>query len=182
MKYIRGWFVKVVLFSMVLILKPLISYSQNIKDLREIGNYVQIFYNTLNDYQNGVTLNGYSRIKLKFRYDGSNGWELRVFANSSEIEYEGGASNNLNLSELEISSVVISTSDPSISVTSPFTPPVGPFNPSDATQVIATGSGGTVGTDPPVEMELSFSYHMGNMVNKAPGLYFVNLQFLLVEK
>ncbi|MDI3528169.1 MAG: hypothetical protein PWR03_2353 [Tenuifilum sp.] len=180
MSYIKGWFKTVVLLSMVLIIKPLSSYSQDIKSLREIGNYVQIFYNTLDDYQNGVTLNGYTRVKIKFRVDGSSGWELRVFAQTSTIEHEDGT-NSLPLTALELTPAILSTTDPTASVVTPFNPPQGPYNPSDATQVIASGTGGTIGTNPPIEAEFSISYKTGNMVNEIPGLYFVTLQFLLVE-
>ncbi len=181
MKSIKDWFIFGVLFMLVNF-KPIYSYSQNIKDLREIGNYVQIFYNTLNDYQTGVTLNGYTRIRLKFRYDGSSGWELRLFTNSAEIEYEGAPTENLDLTDLSITPTILSTSDPTNTINGSYSLVQGPFDPSKPEQVLVSGTGGTVGTDPPIEVEISITYSMGNMLNKPPGLYFVTLQFLLVEK
>lgn len=181
MKSIKEWFIFCVLFILVYF-KPNYSYSQNIKDLREIGNYVQIFYNTLNDYQNGVTLNGYTRISIKFRYDGSSGWELRLFTNSAEIEYEGGPTGNLDLTALTITPTIISTTDPTITINGSYSLVQGPFDPSKPEQVLVSGKGGTVGTNPPIEVEISITYSMGNMLNTPPGLYFITLQFLLVEK
>jgi hypothetical protein len=154
----------------------------DIKDLRVIGNFVQFSYNTFDHFENGITLTGWTRARIKFRYDGSSGWELRMWAMTTEIEYEGAAGNNIDLSDLEITPIITNTTDATASINALFALDVGPYDPVSPTQVIADGDEGTVGLDPAEDIELTITYKLGAMINKPEGLYFVNLVLLLVEK
>ncbi len=146
------------------------------------GNYVQFSYNTLDQFNNGITLSGWTRVTAKFRYDGSSGWEIRMWTLSNEIEYEGESEHNIQLSELEITPISINSTDASATVNVTFALAEGHYDPMLTNQVIAEGDGGTVGAAPPVEIELTITYKLGSMINKPDGLYFVNLVLLLVEK
>lgn len=159
-----------------------VNAQADIKDLRVIGNYVQFSYNTFDHFENGITLTGWTRARIKFRYDGSSGWELRLWAMSSEIEYEGAAGNNIALTDLEITPIITSSTDATASINALFVLEEGPYDPISATQVIADGDEGTVGANPAEEIELTITYTLGAMINKPEGLYFVNLALLLVEK
>ena len=156
--------------------------QDDVKDLRVIGNYVQFSYNTLQQFNVGITLTGWTRVTIKFRYDGSSGWELRLWSLSSEIEYEGDISNNIDLSELGITPIITNTTDATAAINPLFALAEGPYDPLNPAQVIATGDEGILGTDPVEEIELSITYSLGSMINKPEGLYFVNLVLLLVEK
>jgi hypothetical protein len=171
------------LFLLIAIAQLLFAVSANAQDinnLKILGNNVQFSYNTLNQFNTGITLDGWTRINAKFRYEGSNGWEIRMYALSSQIEYEGGEpSDNIDLADLEIIPFIISgsgTTDLTAAINTSF------ILATDEDEIIAEGDGGTVGSDPPVDIELTISYKMGNMINKPEGLYFVSVRLILVEK
>ncbi len=146
-----------------------------LKDLQVSGTNIQFIFSSLLNYNNGIELNGWTRLKIKYKYTGKNGWQLLVRANDTHLRYEGDASNDIPVGNLELISSVTSSDDATTVITNPF-------NTSDLDQILVTGDGG----DPnQVNVDIIISYRIGfppnAMINKPEGLYFVTLRFLLVE-
>ncbi|MFP4557618.1 MAG: hypothetical protein ACLFNU_12185 [Bacteroidales bacterium] len=171
-----------IFFVWVLIFMPIGAKAQDpLLDLRVTGNFVEFNYSALEHFNNGISLNSWSRVRIRFKDSGSTGWELRMWALSSAIHYEGDSSNDIDLVDLEIIPSITSTTDGTAAVNNGFVLEEGPLNELNIDQVLAYGDGGTVGGDPPIEVELVITYNLGQMTNKPEGLYFVNLNLRLIE-
>lgn len=148
-----------------------------LKDLRVSGNSVQFIFNTLDQYNNGIEIQGWSRIRIRYLYTGHNAWKLSVWADDAEIVYEGDPINNIPVGNLELTVQEISNNDPTTAYTTPF-------NLSNVKSVFAQGNG----LAPPtiVDIEFTITYKIGTppniMLNKPTGFYYVTLQFLLEEQ
>lgn len=164
-----------ILFS--LIINPYLAKSQDpLKDLQVSGSSVQIIFSSLSSFNNGIELVGWTRLKIKYKYTGKNGWQLMVNALEPKILHEGGDPNNLNLEDLKITATITSSDDPTTIINNSFSL-------SQVEQYLVKGDGGNPNK---VNVELTISYSIGtppltSMINKAEGIYFVTLRFLLVE-
>jgi hypothetical protein len=155
----------------------IISYSgkaQDIKSLQVSGSSVQFIFSSLSNYNNGIELDGWTRLKIKYKFSGT-GWKLLLKASDSYILYEGDAGNDIPVGDLELITTLISSDDPTTSITNSL-------NPSVVDQVLATGNGGNPDQ---VNVEITINYRLGfppnTMINKPGGIYFVSLYFLLKE-
>jgi len=148
-----------------------------LKDLRVIGNSVNFQFITLDHFANGITLTGWTRLKIRYQYTTKDPWELRINALDNVIKYEGNPIYDIPLSQLELEATITSTNDASATLITPFVL-------SNLEQTFIRGNG----LVPPaiVDLELSITYKLGVppniMLNKPEGLYFVGLRFLLVEQ
>lgn len=171
-----------IFFIWVLIVLPVGAKAQDpLLDLRVTGNFVEFNYSTLDHFNSGISLDSWSRVRIRFKHSGSTGWELRMWALSSAIHYEGDPSNDIDLVDLDIIPSITSSTDGSAVVNNTFVLDEGPLDELNLDQVLVSGTGGTVGGDPPIEVELVITYSLGNMVSKPEGLYFVNLNLRLIE-
>ncbi|MGE0079190.1 MAG: hypothetical protein AB7S48_15130 [Bacteroidales bacterium] len=177
-KGIRIIFLALVFFWGIIIFPTQYIYAQDpLKDLRVTGNSVQFIFNTLDQYKNGIEIDGWSRIKIRYLYTGHNAWKLSVWTNDPEIVYEGDPINNIPVGNLELTVQEISNNDPTTTYTTPFTL-------SNIKTTFAQGNG----LVPPtiVELEFTITYKLGTppniMLNKPSGFYYVALQFLLEEQ
>jgi hypothetical protein len=182
MNTVRTFFIFLILFLAIGFSSNKLKAQDPLKDLRVIGNFIQFNYSTLNHFNNGIELTDWTRVRIRFKYTGTNGWELRIFALSNKIHFEGNSTYDIELEDLEIIPNIISSNDASASINIDFTLGQGPYNPSIPDQVLVSGNEGTVLEDPPVEIEIVITYRLGPMMNKPEGIYFVNLNMLLVEK
>lgn len=174
---------KIKFHALVLLVGAFILISQNataqdpLKDLRVTGNSVQFIFNTLDQYQNGIEIDEWSRIKIRYLYTGHNAWKLSVWADEPYIVYEDDPINNIPIENLELIIQEKSNNDPTIAFTSPFSL-------SEVKSVLVQGNG----LVPPsiVELEFTITYRLGFppniMLNKPKGFYYVTLQFLLEEQ
>jgi hypothetical protein len=150
------------------------------KSLSVIGNSLIFNYNTLSQYNTGITLNSWTTVRIRFQYTGSNGWELRLFSNDDAIKYEGNPADDIALVDLIITPTVVSSNDFTTSPNVGFVLEEGPYDSLNPNQVVVSGDGGTTGTQ--VVVELTLTYDLGGMLNKPEGLYYASLYMLLVEK
>lgn len=149
-----------------------------LKDIRVSGGSVNFIFNSYSKYDNGIELDSWTRLTLRYKYTGQNGWELYVRAGSNELQYDGSSANNIDISTLELIPVISSSDDPN--------PSLGPLPIvlSNTNVLVASGDGG----DPNlVTTELVISYKIGvppniDMINKVEGYYYVDLIYTLVEK
>lgn len=153
-----------------------------LKSLRIIGNSLFFNYNTLSHYNTGITLDSWATVRIQFHFTGSTGWELRLFSNEDAIKYEGGAADDIDLTDLTITPLIVSNTNTSALPNAGFVLEVGPYDPLNPNQVLVSGDGGIVLGGPNAEVELTLTYNIGSMLNKPAGLYYTSLYMLLVEK
>jgi len=164
---------------LIVVLFPFQAKSDPIKDLRVIGSSVPFVFNTMGQYNNGITLTGWTRIRIRYLFTGKNPWQLLINAADTYLRYEGDAIHDIPVSDLKIDVTVAVSNDPSLPVGTLTT-----LSGSDAPQQLASGAG----LAPPtvVDVELVITYKMGVppniMLGKPNGLYYVQLELLLKEQ
>lgn len=154
------------------------TFGQNItKNIRVIsGGYVSFTFNSITEYSNGKSLNGWTRFTVEFSDttdaggDGtSTGWEVLVRATATTIQADGGSAD-LNLAHLEVRPT---TAIPGASATN--------ITLTDADQAIITGGDPGAGT---ISGEIIVDFDCGttlSLLGKEPDYYFVDLIFTLHE-
>lgn len=174
-------FLKKYLIAIFLIvgLFPFQAKSDPLKDLRVIGSSVPFVFNTMGQYNNGITLTGWTRIRIRYLYTSKNPWQLLINAADTHLRYEGDAIHDIPVSDLKMEVTVVASNDSSLPVGTSTT-----LSGSDASQQLASGSG----LAPPavVDVELVITYKIGIppniMLGKPNGLYYVQLELLLKEQ
>lgn len=174
-------FIKLFFLTIFLVgwLFPFQAKCDPIKDLRVIGSSVPFVFNTLGQYNNGITLSGWTRLRIRYLYTGNNPWELLINAADTHLRYEGDAIHDIPVSDLKIDVTVAVSNDPSLPVGTSTS-----LSGSDASQQLASGAG----LVPPsvVDVELVITYKIGIppniLLGKPNGLYYVQLELLLKEQ
>ncbi|HCT30283.1 MAG TPA: hypothetical protein DIW31_06015 [Bacteroidales bacterium] len=152
-----------------------------LKDLRVIGNSINFSFYTLGQMETGITLTGWTKVELKYQYTSKDPWKLVVYSLEDAIKYEGDASNDIPLNQLEFITTITSTNDASAAVSPTFELSMLDSAPES---VLVSGNG----LVPPtvVDVNLTITYRLGTppniMLNKPGGLYYTALRFLLVEQ
>ena len=164
----------------VVLLSTCPSIAQNVtKNIRVVsGGSVSFTFNSLKDYKDGKTLNGWTRLNVQFAdtTDGggdgaSTGWRVMVRAGAATIQSDG-ASPDLALNYIRIT--------PS-TTTLPGPPTLTPITLSDGDQTIAEGGDTGVTT---ITGGITLDIDCGvtsPLLGKSPDYYFVDLIFTLVE-
>lgn len=143
------------------------------------GSSVPLIVNSLKKYEEGVTLEGWSRIRLRFNELVSSttaGWQLNIRAQQSEIISDSGG-DNLSLTTLEIRAINVDV------VKGSYTGTAVP-----ATVVLNSGYVELL-TDTEVndlELIVTISYDLGTkdtnkLLGSEPGYFFVDLEFQLLS-
>jgi hypothetical protein len=149
-----------------------------------IGTSVPFIFNTLDQYNNGVERDSWTRLIIKYRYSGTSGWELHLKASEDKFYFNGYDPLNvhdLDLDALEMDFDVTYVLDtPAILPASSAS--INPaFTLSNTWDVLASGNGGVTAQ---VDVEIVISYRFGYnpiMLGKPEGFYYVELEFLLVD-
>lgn len=149
------------------------SIAQSAKITVQGGGSVYFIINSLNKYNDGLTLDSWTKLKLTLDDPGLSGWQLTVRAGSATIQSEGEAPD-LDLSTIELRAEVVSTNDPTISNISPI---VLSDNPSG--DIILSGS-----KVDDLEVVINIDYDCGTkpenkLLGKEADFYFIDLYFQL---
>ncbi len=163
------------------LLSAYFSSAQNVtKNIRVVsGGYVSFSFNSLKNYKDGKTLDGWTRFSVQFAdtTDGggdgaSTGYRVMVRAGAGTIQADGG-SPDLALSYIRI--------NPS-ATTLPGSPTLTPITLlTDADQTIVEGGDPGVAT---ISGEVTLDFDCGvssPLLGKNPDHYLVDLIFTLVE-
>jgi len=146
------------------------------------GGAPNFIFNSLRKYNDGVVLNGWTRLRLELREDVflHTGWQLGVSADQSVIQSDGSATLDLDVINIVVESVS-NLSNTTISTVLPFVYPLAMSpGPSGHGDVILEGSIDT--PSDPVSVELLLSYECGTttpLLGSVPEYYTVNLIFIL---
>ena len=147
----------------------------DVADLRVIGNSATFFFKTIDQFRDGVTLNDWTTIRIRYKYEDQINWQLLVWADSDSIEnIEGGNSIPLTNFSLQITTPVSfnNTNENHIATS---------FIPSKLAAPLIWGSvidKDSIGT---VEFKISYTLSPNDIGNLPSGTYFVPLRLRLQD-
>lgn len=165
------------LFSVLLTIKVSAQPPYpDVTDLRVIGNSATFFFKTMDQFRNGVTLNDWTTIRIRYKYEENKNWKLLIWADSDSIEnIDGGKSIPLTNFSLQITTPPVSpenTSETHIGTS---------FSPSKLETSLIWGSvvdKDSIGT---VEFKISYTLSPDDIGNLPSGTYFVPLRLRLQD-
>ncbi|MDX9846589.1 MAG: hypothetical protein RBT74_06385 [Tenuifilaceae bacterium] len=177
--------VLVSLFSLVRISN---AFCQDYGKLWIAGSNVQIIYSTLENYKNGVSLIGWTKVKVTIKCEScspTDTWEIRMFARTNSLVYSGSETTVTNI-DFDDFPIVVNTLGgvTGLTVNSPFELVEATPATSDGLVLIKGNNGmGLAPTDPPFEFEFTLSYSLPNMENKASenAMFFSVIDLLLIS-
>jgi len=163
------------LFSVLLTIKVSAQPPYpDVADLRVIGNSATFFFKTIDQFRDGVTLNNWTTIRIRYKYEDKINWQLLVWADSDSIEnIEGGNSIPLTNFSLQITTVSFNNTNENHIATS--------FIPSKLAAPLIWGSvidKDSIGT---VEFKISYTLSPDDIGNLPSGTYFVPLRLRLQD-
>lgn len=169
------------LYLLILLLIPFIASAQLSADIKVIGGSNVMFHvNSLKKWQEGVTLEGWSRIRIRFNEETTptaiTGWQLNIKAQSNHIRHDGSGSD-MDLETLEIRAINV---DPLQGTYTGIAPPVMvPLN-SGYVPLISDNQISHV------DLIITISYDLGThdwnrLLGYDPGYYFVDIEFQLIS-
>lgn len=144
------------------------QYERGFRILK--GNSVSFSFNSIDDIQNGITLNNWTELEVYFYDDPTpaNRWKLTVEALS--LNAEGiNAANIIPLSAIEIE-VFCATATPDVgwqALTGSFGSPI---------EIIANGNNDNSGAQ-----SVSISYRITDATGYNTDIYSLNLRFVILE-
>lgn len=169
-------------YLIILLFFPFITLAQHQGSVNVMGGSSVTFHvNSLKKWQEGVTLEGWSRVRVRLNNDTSdptpiNGWQFNVKARSTHIAPDGPGTN-MDLETLEIRAINV---EPLQGTYTGNTPPVTvPLN-SDYTMLLSDNQVSNV------DLIVTISYDLGTqewnrLTPYEPGFYFVDLEFQLIS-
>lgn len=149
--------------------------AQPITELRVIGNSASFYFNTIEQYQNGVTLTDWSTIRVRYQITGKTAWQIIAWTDYSDIEHEDGTNSiPLNNFTIEINTLSISSANTTTIYTTPFAPTTTPTP-------LLWGIG-NVGVDATVEFKISYKISPAGLGSLPSGTYYLPLNLRLEEQ
>lgn len=152
------------------------------------GNNLQIIYNTLDQYQNGINLTAWTRVKATIKCEScltTDTWEIRMFARTDALNYSGSeiGVSDINFNQFPIEVDIIGSVS-GLTVNTPFILEEATPATSDGLILISGSHGMGLGSsDPPFEFEFTLSYSLPSMENKANenAMFFSVIDLLLIS-
>jgi len=123
MFFSRSYLVKIYITIILCTLVSVVINAQPITELRVIGNSASFFFNTTQQYKNGVILTDWTTIRVRYQITGKLAWRVIVWSDYAQIEHQDGT-NSIFLTNfsIEINTSSISSSNTTIFYATPFTP------------------------------------------------------------
>lgn len=178
MIFTKNWFLYtflLIVFSGIISVKAL---SQPITELRVIGNSATFLFNTLRQYNDGITLSeNHTTIRIRYQITGKTAWRIVAWTDYANIEFEEG------VEFIDISNFSILINIPSISPTAPavVTGYTSPFTPSTSPTPLIWGDGAP-GVDSVVELKIYYKISSTGLGALPNGTYYVPLHLRLEEQ
>ena len=180
-KGVQSFWLKVAGLLLPFLIVWQIGYGQDYASVRVLkGGSLTFIVNSFTKYDNGITLEDWTRLRLLMVADGQSKWELYVNSMLTNIQSDIGPPH-LDLSQIELRITVEDENDPTYALEAQ--PIVLTYDGFGYGSLIISGNNpGIVGT--PLDVTLSISYDFGTnipLLNSNPGMYFVDLEFTLTS-
>lgn len=174
----KNWFLYTILLLVFSSLISVKALSQPITELRVIGNSASFIFNTIQQYNDGITLSeNHTTVRIRFQIDGKTAWRIVAWTDYANIEFEEG----IEFIPITNFSVLINTA--SIAPTAPATVTsyTTPFTPSTTPTPLIWGNGNP-GIDSVVEFKIYYRISPTGLGSLPNGTYYVPLWLRLEEQ
>lgn len=174
----KNWFsytFLLIVFSSIISVKAL---SQPITELRVIGNSATFLFNTLRQYNEGITLSeNHTTIRIRFQITGKTAWQIVAWTDYANIESTEGT----DFIPISNFSILINTASIAPIAPATVTGYTTPFLPTTTPTPLIWGDGNP-GVDSVVEFKIYYKISPTGLGALPNGTYYVPLQLRLEEQ
>ena len=149
--------------------------AQPITELRVIGNSVPFYFNTMQQFQSGITLNDWTTIRIRFQITGKTAWQVVALAVDPSIEHQDGAHS------IPLTNFTITINKSSITATNTVPSYTTPFTPTTTEIPLIWGAVTNTLQVVTVDFKISYSISLAGLGSLPDGRYYVPLKMELKE-